>query len=313
MDMKLLNRLQMIDTISGFHIEPTNICTLKCPACPRTRFINHWPKKWHNHSLDVDEVLNFLDVDLRGKAVNLCGAYGDPIYHNDFINFVEQFKKRGAELTIVTNGSYKTKEWWSELVKKLDHNDVIHFSVDGIPENFTQYRVNGHWPSIQQAMEVCAAAPVQTLWKYIPFSYNQNDIDAARALSQELGIDQFGLQLSDRFDESTEHLKPSPDLIGSRYYVKENWKKNTSVNSKFTPSCGKGNQHYITADGFYSPCCFLSDYRFYYKTQFGKNKKEYDIKNITLSQLLEQANVIKFYQTLDQQPGCQFNCTEQLS
>lgn len=309
MDTKLLKHRQLIDAISGFHIEPTNVCTLKCPSCPRTQFINQWPKKWHNHSLNIDDVLNFLDVDLQGKAVNLCGNYGDPIYHNNFVNFVERFKQRGAKLTIVTNGSYKTKEWWLELVGKLDHNDIIHFSVDGIPENFTQYRVNAHWPSIQTAMQVCASATVKTLWKYIPFNYNQNDIETARKLSQDLGIDDFKLQLSDRFDAVSEHLKPASELISDCYQVKQDWKNNAAVDSELNPRCAKGNQHYITADGFYGSCCFLADHRFYYKTQFGKNKKEYDIKNTTLTQLLAQPKVVEFYQSLDQQPGCKFNCT----
>jgi hypothetical protein len=69
-----------------------------------------------------------------------------------------------------------------------------------------------------------------------------------------------------------------------------------------------GIDHFITADGFYSPCCFIADHRFYYKTIFGKQKKFYNIQEYTLSQMLAESTVIDFYQNLDQQPGCQFNC-----
>jgi organic radical activating enzyme len=102
--------------IAGFHIEPTIICTLKCEGCARTRFIDQWPQHWHNHSVDIDQLLRFLDIDLSTKTINLCGNYGDPIYHPDFINLVTGLKSRGAVISITTNGSYKKQQWWEDLV-----------------------------------------------------------------------------------------------------------------------------------------------------------------------------------------------------
>ena len=93
----------------GFHIEPTNICTLKCSECSRTKFLNQWPEHWKNHSLDIDQLLNFLDIDLINVPILLCGNYGDPIYHPKFIDFVTNLKQKGAILSMVTNGSYKKR------------------------------------------------------------------------------------------------------------------------------------------------------------------------------------------------------------
>ena len=295
----------MID-IAGFHIEPTNICTLKCSGCARTRFIDQWEQHWHNHSLDVDKLLNFLDVDLSGMAVTLCGNYGDPIYHPDFINFVKKLKNQNVNLTIATNGSYKKPTWWQELVECLTDKDKITFSIDGTPENFTQYRVNGDWESIKLAIEVCTKSQVRTIWKYIPFSYNQKDIDDVEKLSRELGIDKFKIERSDRFDEKTDYLKPDANYIGQNYQSQIKWKN--SQTGTVAPRCQKGLDHFITADGFYSPCCFLADHRFYYKTPFGKNKKNYDITKTTLSEILNSKETVEFYQNLQSHSGCQFNC-----
>jgi hypothetical protein len=52
----------------------------------------------------------------------------------------------------------------------------------------------------------------------------------------------------------------------------------------------------------------VADHRFYYKTPFGKNKKEYDISTTTLSQILKRPAVVEFYRTLDDHSVCQFNC-----
>lgn len=297
----------MIEPINGFHIEPTNICTLKCSGCARTRFIEQWPQHWKNHSLDIDQLLTFLDIDLTDKKIVLCGNYGDPIYHPDFIDFVKRLKDRGAVLSITTNGSYKTKSWWEELVGNLSSLDLINFSVDGTPDNFTQYRVNADWDSIRVGMDVVANAQCDSSWKYIPFAFNQHDIDTVEQLSQSIGIKNFRVELSDRFDEKTSDLIPDTTMLGTRYIPQAKWKSDTS-DLAVNPKCHTGREHFITAEGYYSPCCYLADHRFYYKTPFGKNKNQYNIRQHTLSEILQQTQTVEFYQTLDQHSGCQYNC-----
>lgn len=298
----------MIEQAVGFHIEPTNICTLKCPGCARTQFLEQWPQHWKNHSLDVDQLLTFIDVNLNNKRVNLCGNYGDPIYHPDLINFVKQFKIRGAVLTITTNGSYKNRAWWEDLTSNLDVNDHVVFSVDGTPDNFTEYRINANWSSIKLGMEVVANSQCNSTWKFIPFSYNQFDIAQVEKLSMSIGIKNFLVDHSDRFDEKTQTLLPNTSLLGARYSAQNLWKSSHGTILKVNPKCHRGDQHFITAEGYYSPCCFLADYRFYYKNQFGKNKKQYKISTTTLSEILSEPTVIDFYKTVEQQPGCQFSC-----
>lgn len=293
--------------ITGFHIEPTNICTLKCAGCARTRFIDNWPQHWKNQNLSIDLLLHFLDINLTNKKISLCGNYGDPIYHPDFINFVKGLKSRGAIVSITTNGSYKKHEWWEELVSNLNSSDTITFSVDGTPENFTQYRVNADWESIKVGMEVVANSHCDSFWKYIPFAFNQGDIEQVEKLSQTIGIKKFRVEFSDRFDEKTQALIPDISLIGSRYTSQVAWKSNEG-NLLVNPKCNSGKEHFITADGYYSPCCFLADHRFYYKNQFGKDKTSYQINNHTLSEILAKPEVVTFYKNLNQQSGCQYNC-----
>lgn len=293
--------------INGFHIEPTNICTLKCPGCARTRFIDQWPQHWKNQNLNINSLLRFLDIDLTNKNISLCGNYGDPIYHPDFINFVVKLKSRGAILSITTNGSYKKQEWWEELVYNLTAQDTITFSVDGIPENFTKYRINADWESIQVGMEIVANSLCKSSWKYIPFSFNQTHIEQAEKLSRNIGIKEFRVEFSDRFDDKTQALIPNLSLLGPLYDTKIKWQLTTNQTT-VDPKCQNNREHFITADGYYSPCCHLADHRFYYKTPFGKNKKNYDIDQHTLTDILQQPQTVEFYQNLDQQIGCQYIC-----
>ena len=297
----------MFPQVKGIHLEPTNICTLKCPGCARTRFINQWPAHWKNHSLDTQSLLRFLDIELSGVKITMCGNYGDPIYHPDLPGLARGLKNQGAVISIVTNGAHRKRSWWQELVQELGPNDSVTFSIDGIPENFTQYRINGDWTTIQDAINECVAAPCKTVWSFIPFSYNQDNIEQAKQLSQDLGIDQFRINPSARFDEETMHFKPKDNLIGIKWHSQQNWKQ-TITEKKLIPECDNGKTHFISANGHYMPCCYLGDHRFYYKNEFGKNRKQYRIQDTTLSEILNRTQVAEFYDTLTDHSVCQYNC-----
>lgn len=300
----------MLPKITGFHIEPTNICTLKCAGCARTRFIDQWPQQWKNHNLDIDSLMRFLDIDLKDTTINLCGNYGDPIYYPSLHDMVRAFKNRWANLVITTNGSYRDPAWWDELCKLLDEKDVIRFSIDGIPSNFTEYRQNAEWNSIERAIKICSEAKVKTVWKYIVFAFNQDNIEQARELSQSLGVDNFKIEYSDRFDNKTQNLIPTVNFVGGRKNSQDEFKQgNREIG--VNPKCHNRREHFISAQGYYSPCCYIADHRFYYKTDWGKNRnKIYDISKTSIGRLISESSVIEFYQNITKTPidACKFNC-----
>jgi len=304
----------LLNDIDGLHIELTNLCTLKCPACLRTQLIKRWPQHWKNYNLDLDNLTKFIDIDLQGKVITFSGNTGDPIYHPKFHSFVEYFKQRGAVLRIITNGSYRSEEWWNKTVSYLDSTDTVVFSVDGLPENFTQYRINADWQSIQIGMQTCIQASCKTVWKYILFNYNEHNIADAERLSQDMGFDVFKIEKSNRFDERSgtdyqliSFMPTNNQHIDARYQNQTAWKE-SNPDVDIDPVCNDKRSHYISADGFYSPCCFVSDYAFYYKTEFGKNKKMYNITDRTITGLFQQKELNDFYSNLNNHSVCQFSC-----
>ncbi len=291
----------------GFNIELTNICVLKCPECPRTQLINQYPRYWKNYSLTLDSLKNFIDIDLTNSQIMLCGNHGDVIYHKDFINIVRWLKDQGSHLIINTNGSHKPLIWWQELTELLNDNDTIVFSIDGTPDNFTQYRIGADWTSIQVGIESAVASKAQTAWKYIVFNYNENTIEEARSISNMLGIDRFELEYSDRHD--TDQYKPSEQYVGLKFYD-----KNTLGGSDETriikPKCWDNQHHYISADGYYMPCHYMSNKKLWYKTPFGKDKKKYDITKTKLSHII--SDLESFYSEIDKNPLsiCKWACND---
>lgn len=313
----------MLEYLKGFHLELTNICTLKCPRCPRTNFLDKFKiKNWKNENLNLNDLKKFLDIDISGLGFNLNGNYGDPIYYPDLFELIKYIKSRNGIVKISTNGSYKSKQWWDELGSLLETNDVINFSIDGTPENFTQYRVNGDWPSIEQGIKSIVQSRAQTVWKHIIFRYNENTIEQAKTVSDSLGVDNFVIVNSDRWEEG-DYLKPLnyyaevPNTTkfaihnGNRETPIQLWKTQNARNIEIDPFCKKINtMHFISADGYYMPCCWAGDYRFYYQSDFYKRKDQYNISNVTLSQLLVNSKLLEFYDTIETtKPNfCTFNC-----
>ena len=298
----------MLNNIKGFHIEPTNICTLKCPRCPRTKFIDQFKmKNWGNSQLNLVDFKNFFDIKLDGLSFALCGNYGDPIYYDNLIPMVQWLKSKNARVTITTNGSYRKLDWWQELGDQLTEEDTVKFSIDGSPKNFTEYRVNANWESIKIGIDVVVKSKAKTVWKYIPFSFNVDSIKDTELLSKSLGITSFELSPSDRWDGENDPLKPA-EFTGARESSIVQW-RNKHSSELIDPKCTKNHyEHFISATGYYMPCCYLGDHRFYYKSKFYNNKEHYNISNTTITQVLEQTQ--NFYKTIEDKKYnyCTFNC-----
>lgn len=301
----------MLDKISGLHLELTNMCTLKCPRCPRTNFIERFPSNWTNINLNFEHLKNFLDIDLSGKLIDLGGNYGDPIYYDKLFEVIEYFKVQGCYINISTNGSYRSSSWWNELSILLDSKDTVIFGIDGIPDNFTKYRVNADWKSIKLGIEVLSRSPVRTVWKYIPFSFNEENINQAQTLSKSLGITEFQISPSNRWIDDHDWLKPETIFCKDDTANILSWKSENIRNVDIEPKCLiDNNQHFISASGFYMPCCYTGNHQFYYKTDFYKNKEYYDITKTTISNILSAEKLCKFYSTLmeEKHDYCTFNC-----
>ena len=293
--------------LPSLHIEPTSRCTLACPRCARTVMLETFGKKaLPIVDLDVNDLKYFVDVEL--DEILLCGVYGDPIYHRNFLELIKFCKRKANKIKIITNGGHRTQSWWQSVVELLDCSDEITFSIDGTPENFTEYRVNGDWKSTLVGLKECIAGSVKTSWKYIPFSYNENDFDLTKKLALDLGVDNFEISYGDRWEEN-DWLKPSNiDFIDNRYTVHQNFRNNEKKDFDIDPLCKDQKKHYINASGYYMPCCYVGDHRFYYKSNWWKNRKEYNIKNSKLSNLIKQFNV--FYDSINttKPDYCVFNC-----
>lgn len=185
-----------------WHIEPSSICGLRCPRCPRAEV----PDSLLNRQLDLAFFRDQIGVDVARqiRKITFCGNDGDPIYCRDLADICVWLKTANPaiHITIITNGSYRSPDWWRYLAKILDWRDEINWSLDGWDQDSNQlYRVNSNWYSIMAGVTEFFAGNRDTyrVWAAIAFRFNQDHLDLMRDQARGLGFDAFQLTKSTKF------------------------------------------------------------------------------------------------------------------
>lgn len=280
-------------TVRSFNMEITNRCTLACPECPRTG--NPWVRD-NLTDLTLALVRQVFPASererYRGLRVNLCGAYGDCIYHRQFHDIVAYLKDVGLTLCVETNGSHRKAAWWERTCDLLTEDDVLTFSVDGLADTNHVYRVNARWDDIESAMRLCAArVPVD--WKYIVFRHNEHQVQQAEELARDIGIRNISFKLSGRFRHDDPLAPADQRYIG---VVTRNRRRIDDLRDsgggdaaldrevRIVPKCRNGKDLAVTALGYLYPCtsCETSDT----STWFHRNREHFDLRTRTAAEIL---------------------------
>lgn len=280
----------------SWHIEPSSKCILECPLCDRTWFYKKFKKRL-THDINIEHLIKFLSG--TSPKVYLEGNNGDPIYHSEFHRLCASLKNIDSDISIVTNGSGKKKDWWENLCGILSKKDSITFSIDGLEDTNHLYRKNANWQSIMDAVNIVTKHNIKTVWKFIIFKHNQHQIEETKKLSKSLGIDNFELVKSDRWWE--QDLMPSKEYVDPSYQhqidVTQGKDKKTVIKQKCmsvqngSPDTGL----FIDAEGDFYPCCKTALYAFRYKNIFSPRLKKYNIKDNTIKQILHNVEVKRFF------------------
>ena len=233
------------------HIETTNRCTLKCPACPRTVWHNLIKRPVPKADLNLEHLKSFLDCESMKEIdqLLLCGDYGDTIYYPHLFEMIKMFRHKSFK--IKTNGSRRSKEWWQELNSLLTEEDEIIFGIDGIDEENLKYRVNADWDSILTGIDVVTKGPATIKCSTLIFDFNKEKLDEIRDWAESKGMA---------------------------------WVSEKSM--KFAPRCLEAAV--VTSDGYFMPCDWIRNPLTFYRSELYLNKQKWtdrlNISKITLDQ-----------------------------
>ena len=277
-----------------WHLEPSAVCTLKCPRCPRTE---HPDTPWLNKNMTLDFVKKFFTEDMlrdKVKRVTMCGDVGDPIYCKEYIEICRYIKSVNPNIHIftITNGSYKKPEWWQELASVLNDRDTINFSIDGYDNTSNNlYRINSNFESIMEGIRAVRTVnkDIFLVWATIIFKFNQDHLNNIINQARNLNMDAIQWTRSTKFGSiyggyggTNDPLEPRTEFISKthRYerevvnisgreqnntdYLEHNKQKYFEIKEQYkdkpvTPLCEIGNRGiYVNAEGVVFPCSWVS-------------------------------------------------------
>ena len=254
--------LYSLPDIKQIHLELTDKCNAGCPQCPR--YIDHGSKL--NPYLPLDEIT--LDqfkkwfprpIISNIERVYACGNYGDPIMARDTLEIFQYIRYNSPECGIAmhTNGSARSREWWTDLAKLMTCNirtDATIFSIDGLEDTNHLYRRGTDFNKIINNAKIFIDAGGLAKWDFIVFRHNEHQVEDARQIAKELGFINFNVKRTTRwpmFDEDGLGMCPVRDKTGQiTHYLRQplndsyqhdnvDTLKNTEIVSKIIISTGE--------------------------------------------------------------------------
>lgn len=323
-----------------WHIELSSICTLKCPRCPRVEV----PDTLLNRQLDLDFFQNQLGMDTirQIRKITFCGNDGDPIYCKDLLEICAWIKTINPDIMIViiTNGSYRSPSWWANLGNILDHNDELHWSIDGWDQSSNErYRVNSDWSSIMQGIESFSSTNTQTyrVWAAIAFRFNEHALDHMHDMATALQIDLFQLTKSTKFSShypdtygvqdilqpndsqliSSSHRfervltplthRPRPGKVLKKLFFSR--AQDLIKYNKYSGICLIGNKGvFVNSQGEFYPCCWTATRYNHNKSWHELAKQRFNLRQHTFQDIIKDPFWYKEFLEFESQE-CKTKCT----
>lgn len=214
--------------IKTIHLEMTERCNASCPMCARNingGEVNPWIK---DNELSISDVKKIFPIEFI-KQLNhmyMCGNYGDPIVAQDCLDAFRYFRENNPDmlLSMNTNGSARTQDWWKELATILGDKGYVIFSLDGLEDTNMIYRKNTVWSKIIENVDAFIQAGGNAHWEFIVFKHNQHQIEEARKLADQMGFKHFQVKKSARFISTGGSAKSkihSVDRKGNKVLIEE--------------------------------------------------------------------------------------------
>ena len=278
-----------------WHLEPSAVCPLQCPRCPRTE---HPDTPWLNRQMEFEFFQSFMTPTRLAndvKRITMCGDVGDPIYCRDYLKIYQYIKQHNPKCHVftITNGTGKTTEWWQEFGNVANQYDSINFSVDGFDQDSNNlYRVNSKFDTIINGIKTLRKtnSDVYINWAMIVFRFNQYRMQMIKDMARDLGMDalqitkstKFGSKYGAAYHADEDPLEPDAEWISSshRYertvidltdrrqlredYLTLNQQRYQMIRDRYRdapviPMCEIGNRGlYVNAEGVVFPCSWVS-------------------------------------------------------
>lgn len=287
------------NNIVAFNIEHTSYCNLLCPQCARV--VNGKPNpNVHKNSMTLQDYMRIFSPKFCKQIEHIffCGNYGDPLADAYFLDCVKYLKINDIRLTIYTNGSLRSRNWWVELTYILGKDDKVIFAIDGLEDTNHLYRQNANFKTIMRNVSAFIGHGGKARWDYLVFKHNDHQVEEAKQLAKDMGFYSFNEKITQRYiaDKNYRSDKGHGKFgqIIEKYGTWENYIDNTEITCKYQ----RDKIMYIDFDLNLWPCCWVGAPLFFYgdeniqRNQIIELLKKYgkgfnSLRNHTIDEILD--------------------------
>jgi MoaA/NifB/PqqE/SkfB family radical SAM enzyme len=245
-----------------WEVDTTNVCQLKCPLCHTGLGTVHRDKGVMHFDTFTSTVDQMKDYCIWLSLY----SWGEPFLNKDIDRFIAYaHEKRIA--TIVSSNLNKplTPEMAERLIKS--GLDVLIISLDGTTQDvYEVYRVTGHLDRVLENLRLIVETRKRLgsktpflEWQYIVMRQNEHQVENARRMAQEMGVDTITFKPVD-FPHGSEDIElarqwlPRADLAAR---LANPFRKPYSEDGA---RCWRlWRSAVVNWDGGYAPCCYLTD------------------------------------------------------
>lgn len=248
--------------------DPISVCQLRCPLCPTGRRLQdrgsgHAKLHIFQHLMDeIGDELFFVDFY----------NWGEPLLNKHLEDMIEIASSKRIMTSMSSNLSLPLTD---ERARKLVGSGLgeLICSLDGsTQETYATYRRRGDFKlavenlrKIVQAKKELGSSRPSIIWRFYVFNFNEHEVEDARALAEEVGVDRFVLGSpyleNDQFemsaDERAEARSWAPnDPQRNRYHSSHPEYADPAASATIRSRC---DWHYLSTainpDGGVAPCC----------------------------------------------------------
>jgi len=213
--------------LSSPNMDLSHRCILRCPQCLRQK-VEGLPRIKRSFDIGKPEfrkILNYYE-----NQITFCGQISDPIYHPDFLAFLEMMNGLGKGLRVATNGTNDKSgnmdnKWWDKAYSYGLGENCWVFGVDGLDEKSELYRIGSNFKQVWETMKIGVQAGHPIVWQYIIFGYNEHEIERAKEIAHKEGITLLLIKTNRGFDPRSRTLRKN---VQKQY---ENFQKPSEKNT----------------------------------------------------------------------------------
>lgn len=182
--------------IEKLHLEVSSKCNAACVRCPRNVDGGFKIPGLVEEEFTLEKFKSAFSIEFlqQIKYILFCGDYGDAGTCKDLNKILKHIKDTNSNIaiTLTTNGSVRTPEFWRETASILNPaTDAVRWSIDGLEDTNHLYRKNTIWSKIIENVTAFIDAGGAAHWDYLIFGYNEHQIKEAESLSKKLGFKMF--------------------------------------------------------------------------------------------------------------------------